>query len=706
MSSDLLLNHLLIGPPASGKTTFAQSLQQELGAAVILSTDRIREQLYGDAAIQGPWEEIEAELQRQIQQAVADGKAIIYDATNVKRAWRMGFLQQVSPLGLPWIAWELKTDLNTCKAWNQHRQRVVPERVIEDFYRYQQHLRPTLGEGFVGLASFNPTQDTNPAAVIQAQLKKCRRSGINHENRYAKTETHRYSRLLDFDRLMHLLALLSRYPGLGQLRDQDPATLEQLLTTSPAPVFVDAVAEIAAVLRAQQGPLYGDEAAIALDLQWLEAEGFLGSDVVTQDLRLPPLAQPDPPLFFHHYSDRAPFSRLVKTIRFILHNPLIQEEVYQEQRSFGLSPRRIDILASQLEQASILYQTEQGMLRKDIEWVLHPYGIFPEPSLRKGYYLGTGILNRSQLEQIYQLVQKQADGLDDPLATETFRTLEARLQWARFNPATLYPVRSISRGSIVSTDLLSRESLATATAGSAVETDIRNAQKIRIGRIAGAARFKQHDDLRQNEEEIWPLQIVFHNIAWYLAYEVASGPRQGLFCYERLDRLYRIQPVGKPRSQTEQKAALEAITTLQQHGYGLFLGDAVKPQQTFLLQTPAARLRSMDTLELRFTESLFAFISEGTQRFPLAQMKMSRPPGRKLASASPELQKLYSLPKAPDPTHPYQLKVKLPAWSLQEITLKTWLLGLRSGVKVIAPKKLRDDICQDHLAAAALYGDD
>lgn len=165
------LNHLLIGPPSSGKSTFAKTLQQGLGEAVILSTDSIREQLYGDAATQGPWEEIEAELQHQIQQAIADGKVIIYDATNVKRAWRMSFLQKSAAQGLNWLAWELKTDLDTCKAWNQQRQRMVPEAVIEDFYRYQQQLQPTLAEGFVGLVQVNPAQDLDISTLIQSQLK-------------------------------------------------------------------------------------------------------------------------------------------------------------------------------------------------------------------------------------------------------------------------------------------------------------------------------------------------------------------------------------------------------------------------------------------------------------------------------------------------------------------------------------------------------
>ena len=68
--------HLLIGPPASGKTTLAQALAPLLSAdgaspALVLSTDVIRSELFGDAAVQGPWLDIETRLQQRIAGAGA-----------------------------------------------------------------------------------------------------------------------------------------------------------------------------------------------------------------------------------------------------------------------------------------------------------------------------------------------------------------------------------------------------------------------------------------------------------------------------------------------------------------------------------------------------------------------------------------------------------------------------------------------------------
>ena len=59
MSTSTLRCHLLIGPPGSGKTTLAQELAPLLQGdgelpALVLSTDAIRAELFGDAAVQGP----------------------------------------------------------------------------------------------------------------------------------------------------------------------------------------------------------------------------------------------------------------------------------------------------------------------------------------------------------------------------------------------------------------------------------------------------------------------------------------------------------------------------------------------------------------------------------------------------------------------------------------------------------------------------
>ncbi len=86
--------HLLIGCPGSGKSTFAALLAKQ-GNYKIVSTDQIREALYGDESIQGDWSAIEARVLSEIQSAIASNQPVIYDATNAKRVWRMELLMKL-----------------------------------------------------------------------------------------------------------------------------------------------------------------------------------------------------------------------------------------------------------------------------------------------------------------------------------------------------------------------------------------------------------------------------------------------------------------------------------------------------------------------------------------------------------------------------------------------------------------------------------
>jgi predicted kinase len=142
------LCHFLIGPPGCGKSTFANLLNQLNPHSQIISTDKIRLLLFGDESIQGDWSLIESNVITQMQESIQSGKSVIYDATNVKKEWRMSLLQQ---LNAPWIAWYLQTPLEVCKQWNKQRSRQVPEEVIEALFRALQENIPNTSEGFISV---------------------------------------------------------------------------------------------------------------------------------------------------------------------------------------------------------------------------------------------------------------------------------------------------------------------------------------------------------------------------------------------------------------------------------------------------------------------------------------------------------------------------------------------------------------------------
>jgi len=209
--------HLLIGPPASGKTTIAALLAPLLDAE-LLSTDRIREELYGDPMIQGHWSEVEERLHQAIQSSVAAGRSVLIDATHARRPWRLALSQRLQ-LDRPveWIGWWLRTPREVCLAWNQTRERQVPELVIHQFAAALDDavFAPDRAEGFAALVDFDPSLGGDLKARLRDEQERLDRRIAAARNKERGKELHGYSRLLDLERLLYLLQLLSRYPGLS-----------------------------------------------------------------------------------------------------------------------------------------------------------------------------------------------------------------------------------------------------------------------------------------------------------------------------------------------------------------------------------------------------------------------------------------------------------------------------------------------------------
>lgn len=140
---------LIIGLPGSGKSFIAQRLSQGSHFRRWVSTDRIRQRLFGDESVQGPWLQIWAQVCGELQQAVADQVNVIYDATNAQRRRRRDLIAQVRGFGFQSVGglW-VNTPLEVCLARNERRSRQVPQGVILQMYRQLTDAPPSLNDGF------------------------------------------------------------------------------------------------------------------------------------------------------------------------------------------------------------------------------------------------------------------------------------------------------------------------------------------------------------------------------------------------------------------------------------------------------------------------------------------------------------------------------------------------------------------------------
>lgn len=115
--------YTLVGLPGSGKSTFAQAHKD----CVVISSDEVREELYGDASIQRDPRKVFAVVNHRVAQALAQGHDVIYDATSLTSRLRRGITKTFDARH---VAVFVNTDVNTCIQRDKQRARTVGEDVI------------------------------------------------------------------------------------------------------------------------------------------------------------------------------------------------------------------------------------------------------------------------------------------------------------------------------------------------------------------------------------------------------------------------------------------------------------------------------------------------------------------------------------------------------------------------------------------------
>ncbi|MEB3167177.1 MAG: AAA family ATPase [Synechococcaceae cyanobacterium] len=708
MTTSPLRCHLLIGPPGSGKTTLARQLAPLLQGegsepGLVLSTDAIREELFGDAAVQGPWDEIRALLLRRLHEAVEAGTPVIIDATHARRPWRLLYTQQLQ-LSRPveWIGWWLTTPLPQCRAWALRRDRPVPEAVIDEFHASLNHrfYKPDRAEGFAAIVALNPaagegTSDDDLRARL-ASLTSRIRNACNRQ-RVIASQLHRYSRLLDLERLLFLLRLLTSFNGLDE---HDPATAAALLQICNPPPQGDLAERAAAYLASWQevhggnSDGYGDVAAIRADLAWLEANGFFRLDWEGDGpIELGSDGPPEGSTVNGGYpalASREVFRRVFTLLRHILKEP------FDAREGDGTIHQHL------IERLSVLegsYAADQeAALRYDIEHVLGPYGFLPQVkgrphSRRQGYAIGTALLSADQLLEVHAQLKASLDRLSDQSQKPLLLSLEDRLQRAGILSADGNPDRRHQSKRALAHRSFTAElpgTLASAEQASRVERAIRDRRRVWLRHLpdaVSAARRRRGDDGRFRA---WPLQLLFHNISWYLAFETAEiGREVGLIRTLRVDRLVLLNEDGNARrtSEAEHDAALERLQRLLHVCGGLYFGEEVE-EQLALMKPAGGRGLAHPWGLLRFscTPEVFALIREEPHRFPAEHT-------------------VYPESNPEGDSHPHPVELRLPHWTIErDWDLRAWLFRWGAGIRIEQPTSLRDAHLQQAREVVGLYG--
>ena len=317
----------------------------------------------------------------------------------------------------------------------------------------------------------------------------------------------------------------------------------------------------------------------------------------------------------HPHSDRQAFERLMLLIATFLQYPSIGSPEASTPNNNHPHEALTDV-KQQIEQLA----QEMGItinncsiptIRKDLV-TLRKYGILNKRIYRWGYYLGTGVMTKSELSVALNALASLAEYQRSPQIIKIYASLIKRLQGfdADDNSKLLYPVRSQINHLIVNTDLEDRikkkqtqnrhtlfDSLAT------VEKAILDGQAIEI--------YRHSDPYADNTgaAQVYPLQLIYHDIAWYLLYENCDNSH---FMVVRVDRLTDkcIAIPSQTRSLQAQKESLDLAHQLLANGWGLNMGDLDEQMQERQMEL------EFETVIVRFFEPVIQFIEEGTYRHP------------------------------------------------------------------------------------------
>lgn len=127
---------LMVGLPASGKSTYAKSF--ESGNTIVLSSDEYRKRLLGDERCQDNNDLVFKTIYKDARELLQNGKNVVIDATNINMKARRRVLANFADLKILRQAVVMATPYLLCVRNDEQRERKVGEEVIRKFlYRFE-----------------------------------------------------------------------------------------------------------------------------------------------------------------------------------------------------------------------------------------------------------------------------------------------------------------------------------------------------------------------------------------------------------------------------------------------------------------------------------------------------------------------------------------------------------------------------------------
>ena len=146
--------HLIFtyGPPCAGKTTFAKHWVQEHDNWFYIGADALRKAMYGSEDIYGNGELIYQCLLEAINYNLARGRNVIYDATNLRKDYRLDFLNNITSECKKEI-YIFNVEERVAMKRHKNRHRSIPWSDLSKYFHMKEEY-PVIDEGWDDIKVF------------------------------------------------------------------------------------------------------------------------------------------------------------------------------------------------------------------------------------------------------------------------------------------------------------------------------------------------------------------------------------------------------------------------------------------------------------------------------------------------------------------------------------------------------------------------
>lgn len=203
--------YMCVGLPASGKSYICENLYLH---AVHISSDAIREEVFGDVNDQSHNAEVFDIMFKRVVENLKAGKSCIYDATNLSAKRRIGLLKAISFIpDVIKICLLVVPPLDVVLKQNNSRERHVPEEVIDRMLRHFE--MPHKSEGWNDIRVYNNVRSDECWHIVDKAMS------LSHDNPHhsASIGWHMYYALEEVNKFFSAPAYMQkavRYHDIGK----------------------------------------------------------------------------------------------------------------------------------------------------------------------------------------------------------------------------------------------------------------------------------------------------------------------------------------------------------------------------------------------------------------------------------------------------------------------------------------------------------